>query len=892
MTRIFAEALHQLARIVLLFFILAVLALGMLGYRLSRGPLQIPALASWLATEASGQGIRVRMGQADLGWAGYKQGAGQPLYLQLGDISVRNGASVELVHIPVARLVLLPEALFGAKAPILVNAADARFAGSNVPVSMGAAIWLGSGFRLGRAEMLVSLGAGRLGSGDTSLPIRSGSFDLRLAPGSVSLTAGQLALAPEGSSAPNVTFAGAAALAAQWTGTLHLTADAVRAADMAAYWPPGVLAQTRAWVTKNITAGTATDADFTVELSAPATLASLHVTGLQGGFTGRGLTLHWLPHAAPITALNGYMTFLNTDIARVTADTAQLGGLALTAGTLNITGMSHPRQLGALSLNVHGSVRDLIAILNAPPINLLAQAPPQLAGATGSVTGQVTATIPFLADLPFSQVVLRASAELGDIAVAAPFLGLRFTHGQAQLTATGQSLSVTGTAALGGEPATLSLSEVFGSTAQHIALSSAAGPAMLHALGLDTQSALADPVGGAAPFTVTIDGNADGAETASLTADLTQAGLSAPGLGWRKNPGVPGQLQIGAVLQNGNFTSLSNLRATAPGLRIESQARGRRVNFPVFDIGATQASGVVVAPATKAGAWFADFHGPRLDARAISTPPNPRAPPPPPPSDAPPSGTKWNLRLAFQRLDLAAAPAPDLAGFTLAGNGVGGTLLRADATAQGITITVTPITPVRRVLRVQAADAGALLRALGAYGGLQDGRLSLTQVYGGAAPAAGMLSLVKFRLLNAPAFAKVLQGLTVYGVPEATSGPGLEFDRAIIPYAMGGGMLHLRGARAFSTSLGFTASGSIVLADGATNLDATIIPAYALNTLPGKIPIIGHLFTAEKGGGLFAVRAKITGPLTDPEVTVNPLSALTPGVLRDLFGMGGSQNSE
>jgi hypothetical protein len=32
------------------------------------------------------------------------------------------------------------------------------------------------------------------------------------------------------------------------------------------------------------------------------------------------------------------------------------------------------------------------------------------------------------------------------------------------------------------------------------------------------------------------------------------------------------------------------------------------------------------------------------------------------------------------------------------------------------------------------------------------------------------------------------------------------------------------------------------------------------------------------------VRAHIGGTLTDPDVSVNPLSALTPGVLRDVFG--------
>jgi hypothetical protein len=64
------------------------------------------------------------------------------------------------------------------------------------------------------------------------------------------------------------------------------------------------------------------------------------------------------------------------------------------------------------------------------------------------------------------------------------------------------------------------------------------------------------------------------------------------------------------------------------------------------------------------------------------------------------------------------------------------------------------------------------------------------------------------------------------------------------------------------------------------------VPAYALNTLPGRIPIIGRLFSPEKGGGLFAMRYSMTGPFTNPKVKINPLSALTPGFLRGIFSIG------
>ncbi|HTT78457.1 MAG TPA: hypothetical protein VMF86_02150, partial [Stellaceae bacterium] len=65
-------------------------------------------------------------------------------------------------------------------------------------------------------------------------------------------------------------------------------------------------------------------------------------------------------------------------------------------------------------------------------------------------------------------------------------------------------------------------------------------------------------------------------------------------------------------------------------------------------------------------------------------------------------------------------------------------------------------------------------------------------------------------------------------------------------------------------------------------LQGTVAPAYALNSIVGYVPIIGKLF----GGGsqgLFAADYRLSGASADPQVWVNPLSALAPGFLRQLF---------
>ena len=72
-------------------------------------------------------------------------------------------------------------------------------------------------------------------------------------------------------------------------------------------------------------------------------------------------------------------------------------------------------------------------------------------------------------------------------------------------------------------------------------------------------------------------------------------------------------------------------------------------------------------------------------------------------------------------------------------------------------------------------------------------------------------------------------------------------------------------------------------------MEGTIVPAYVFNSLLGRIPILGRLFSPEQGGGLFAATYRMRGPLADPSVSVNPLAALTPGFLRGIFGIGQSE---
>jgi hypothetical protein len=85
--------------------------------------------------------------------------------------------------------------------------------------------------------------------------------------------------------------------------------------------------------------------------------------------------------------------------------------------------------------------------------------------------------------------------------------------------------------------------------------------------------------------------------------------------------------------------------------------------------------------------------------------------------------------------------------------------------------------------------------------------------------------------------------------------------------------------------LGITAQGALDLRHHTADITGTVVPAYFFNQLLGDLPLIGKIFSPEKGGGVFAARYSVRGKLSDPKVGVNPLSALTPGFLREGFGL-------
>ncbi|MXQ12436.1 DUF3971 domain-containing protein [Microvirga makkahensis] len=198
------------------------------------------------------------------------------------------------------------------------------------------------------------------------------------------------------------------------------------------------------------------------------------------------------------------------------------------------------------------------------------------------------------------------------------------------------------------------------------------------------------------------------------------------------------------------------------------------------------------------------------------------------------------------------------------------------------------------VIIVQAEDAGALLRFADVYKRMVGGDLIINMATGeGQQP--GILLLRSFTLVNEPALRRIIPTQTQMVAGQDRSGnPRLvrvdvnevTFARARADFTRTSGRVDFREAAIYGNQIGFTLDGYIDYSRDRMDISGTFVPAYGLNNVFAKVPLFGPLLGGSQYEGLFAVNFRAVGPASAPNLTVNPLSAVAPGFLRKLFGVG------
>jgi hypothetical protein len=113
-------------------------------------------------------------------------------------------------------------------------------------------------------------------------------------------------------------------------------------------------------------------------------------------------------------------------------------------------------------------------------------------------------------------------------------------------------------------------------------------------------------------------------------------------------------------------------------------------------------------------------------------------------------------------------------------------------------------------------------------------------------------------------------------------GTGLAFNQLIAPFRLNGDVLELTDARAFNSSLGMTAKGTLDMARERADLQGTCRPIFSI-PCSAAFRWWGGCLARSAAVGCSRRRMRSVAVSLALAYPLNPLAAVTPGFLRGLF---------
>jgi hypothetical protein len=194
-----------------------------------------------------------------------------------------------------------------------------------------------------------------------------------------------------------------------------------------------------------------------------------------------------------------------------------------------------------------------------------------------------------------------------------------------------------------------------------------------------------------------------------------------------------------------------------------------------------------------------------------------------------------------------------------------------------------------RRLRAESSDAGEIFKVVGFYPNARGGAMNLeVNLDGeGAAERTGTLWARDFVVLGDPIISEMVQNgeNRQGGTRGAVVREQFEFEILRAPFSVGHGQFVMHDAVINGPLVSASMRGKVDFRAKSLDVGGTYVPMSGLMRAPAEIPVVGPLLTGPRGEGIFGMTFAIQGSMARPELVMNPLSIITPGILRELFQM-------
>jgi hypothetical protein len=680
------------------------------------------------------------------------------------------------------------------------------------------------------------------------------------------------------------------------------TVAPVMLVDLLSYWPDGIAAGARDWIIANIPEGTVGPLQINAALPAGAfDLPALPDSALTVTFPFQGLTTQYVDGMTPITRAEGEAT-LRGDSFDAVVNRGSIGPLSLSRGEITVPDLHIAGTTAHIIAHAEGSTADVLRLIDEKPLEYPKRFGVVPATVDGRSAVDLDFELPLLRDLSWDQV--RFQVNVTSTQLALPIAERRLEGANVEFVVTPSSLTATGRGRYAAVPVNFTWNEDFAATVKSTRLdvTGTADDAGRSRLGITTPAWITGPM----PFSLRLFGQHFRFTDGTVKTDLTKVEAEFPGLATGKPAGVAasGTAQLSfddGVVSMPDFAAASNDLHVHGSLLMGAGGRMRSLALSNFHSSSDDFA-MTVIPSGRG--YAVTIQGQSLDVRHLTGLDRPTTSSPDRGTttvENPISVTAQVERLVISNranlrnvaMSIAIGPSDRLNGFDLQADGPGLSKLTGHMSiVKGV-----------RTLDLESDNAGALVDTVMNFPSIRGGKMSAKIVFpepglllrrntGPLADYEGSLTFSSVLLTNQPFIARLLAAGSLDGPLRLLQGEGISLTKVSLPFRARGRRIDITDGRASGDAIGGTFTGTYDRDSKKVDISGTLVPVFGLNSVLGSLPVVGDLLVSKQGEGILGLTYEMRGDIGEPSITVNPLSILTPGILRRIFEFGPSRAGE
>lgn len=666
-------------------------------------------------------------------------------------------------------------------------------------------------------------------------------------------------------------------------------------------WPITLVPPARRWIIERLKGGMIENVSYSGALRPPAFNHRDPDAGWSGddmeltmSFTGGAVAP--VGEVAVVDGLSGTVTIEN-EVLTVKAGngTARLPGGALVSVPDTVFEIHHlPLRTGKIARvqsRLEGGNAEIGTMLNAKPFKVLERAKLKADGVTGNGEVDITASFPMTRNIDMKTVDWKAIGRSKNFSDSNPIMGHLIRNADLAIEADRNEIAITGNGEFDGLNADINLvvpldGSKDSSRQDVVAVVTAK---QLKNRGIDLTTFLDGPM------TVSA-GKIEGGQ--NITVNLRNTDVQLKALGWRKAKGVPASASFKLIESDGkklvqDFELESEGADIFGQIELSEAGELQEASFPRFQLRPGDDVEVDITRARN-GRYDIIFSAKSFDGRGLIR------------SLRSPGGSQGEGDFAD-----GARIAVDIARMTGFNkrwmNNVKG---RVDTGPKGLEAAELrgklsgnsdfKFTLAKRGSAQQAdgrfEDTGAMLAFLDFYERMQGGTGVLNVAMADADSWVGDFRVRSLFITEDPAIQKIRESDQRINQDEGWINPhasrstetrrpkgSAAFETLDISFARDDDIMTISRGALRGAALGGTVSGTVDLGQQTLSLTGTFVPIYALNNVFSKIPLLGFALGGSTGEGLIGVTYRLSGALSDPVLSVNPISAIAPGIFRKMF---------